>query len=513
MKKKKNVPSFAPVAHTEARAKPRLSKLLSNRKFRCGGFSLVLTALMIALVVCVNCLASALENTYALTLDCSYNALTTQSETTKAVLDSLSKDVHLYLLNSGASDSSDSALLDTDDLTALLQRYAASSARVTWSEENLIKNPTFKTRFQDMLGENDITSDCLIVYCAETSRARVLNSGDYLTYSYNTDTGYYELGGYTYEKSITEAILYVTQDELPTLQLLTGHGELTADDTSILENKLTSNNYYVKRVTLLGETELDVSSPLMILCPQLDLSTKELEALYAFAKAGGNFFFISQYTDPVNLPNFNALLLSFGVVPLDGLCVAESTDAQSYYPDSPAILIPYMQATDATQTLIDSGKDVLLMTGARAFDVTAGDAADLSVDVLLKSGSAYLRAYQDGNASLDKQEGDKEGTFNLSLLSTWTQTDGTRSRMFVIGNAGIFTDDWLYANTYSSEFLLQMLRTLLGKQPINLSIVQKSAARASLSLGSLAVPTAVALLLPMLALILALCVLLPKRNL
>ncbi len=490
--------------------KARLKRFFGNRKLRCGALSVALTSLMIVLVLCVNFLASSLENAYALTIDCSYNALTTQSETTKNVLNALERDVRIYLLDTGSETSLDALTDDGETLRALLRRYAAASSHVTYSEESLLRNPTLLTRFQDMLGENEITTDCMIIACEETGRARILNEDDYQVYSYTSD-GYIVTTGYQYERLITEAILYVSQDELPTLQFLTGHGELTEDDTATLETQLISNNYYVKRVTL--SDTLDESAPLFILSPQYDFSETELEALYAFAKRGGNFFVISHYSDPVDLPNFNTFLSSYGIVPLDGLCVAEESDTNSYYSDAPAILLPYMQETETTASLISGGNDILLLTGARAFDVTSELSQDLTVEVLLKSGQAYLRTYQDGAETLDKQEGDREGVFNLAVLSTWTQTTGDRSKLFIIGNANVFTDDWLYTNTSASKFLMQLLSTLQSRKPINLDIVQKPAARDSLSLGSLALPMVLTLLLPLLIVVWALLVLLPRRNL
>lgn len=512
-RKTKSSPSISPVPHSAGRGPGRVSRLFGSRKLRCGGAAFMMTALVVALVVCVNYLAMTLENTYALSIDCSYNAISTQSETTKSVLDGLNKDVHLYYLHTTSGETSDSSLLADDTLISILRRYAAQSAHITYSEEDIVKNPTFKDRFKDMLGENAISANCLIVYCAKNDRARVLSANDFITLSYSLDSGNYSQSGYTYEKSITEAILYVTQDELPTLQILTGHGELSETDTSVLNDTLVSNNYQVERVTLGTEEGLNAEAPLLILCPQFDLTEKELAELLDFAARGGDFFVISQYSDPVNLTNFNALMLAYGIVPLDGLCVADSSDTQSYYSDSPAILIPYMQSTDTTQTLVSSGKDILLLTGSRAFDISAELSTDLNAEVILKSGQAYLRTYQDGAEGISKQAGDREGVFNLALLSTWTQTDGTRSRMFIAGNSSIFTDSWLFSNTYATEFLLQILKTLQGKQPISLDIVQKTAVRGSLSLGSLMVPALIALLLPMLALIAALIVLLPRKNL
>ena len=507
MKQKKKAPAIKAVNKKQLRTHSRLMKLLSNRKLRCGALSVFLTILMIAAVVLINSLASSVENKWALTVDFSFNSLTTQSETTKAVLQSLQDDVHIYFVHSQSGDISDSTVLTADSISSILNRYAVYE-HVTWSEENIVKNPTLASRFEDMLGENAVSSNCLIVWCEQKNRARVLTEDDFLSISYNTN-GYYEASGYSYEKCLTEAILYVSQEELPTLQFLSGHGELTASDTEEMESMLVSNNYQVKRITLADE--LDVSSPLLILSPQLDFSDSELEKLLDFAKEGGDFFIISSYSDPVDLTNFNQLLSLYGVTPLDGLCVAKESAEGSYY-ESTAILIPYMQTTEATESLVSAGKDILLLTGARAFERTAEMSSYLTVDVLLKSGEAYLRDYNDGSESLDQQPQDPEGEFTLAVLSTRVQTNGNRSSAFIIGNSSVFLDSWIYTNTHASEFLLQMLKTLQGQEPINLDIVQKPIARNTMTYQSLALPTILSLLLPMLVLAAALIVLLPRKN-
>ena len=486
-----------------------LRAVLSNRRLRSGGLSMLLTALVILLALLVNYLAATLEDTYALTADFSYNALTDQSDTTRAVLDALQSDVHLYLLDSGAADT----LLDVNDLRALLTRYAADSPFVSWSEESLVKNPTFKDRFSALLSEGEITSDCLVVYSEAKKRARVLSADDYITYAYNLSAGSYYISGLSYEKKITESILFVSSDDLPALQILTGHGELSETDTQALEKQLTSSNYTMSRVRVTSDDSLDASAPLLILCPKADLTDEELARLLAFAAKGGSFFFVSEYSDPLDLPNFNALLSAFGFTPLKGLCVAKEEASGSYYDSSPAILLPYMQECSITEEIIAKGHDILLLAGARAFQTRASLNGDLSVQPLLLSGEAYLRDYQDGAATIEQQESDIEGTFTLAAISDWSQADGTHARAFVIGNAGVFTDEWIYSNPFSGEFLLQVLQALQGKSAIDLDILPKSAFRESLSAQSLAVPTALALFLPALIALFALFMLGRRRNL
>ena len=478
-------------------------KIRNNRKFRCGGFSAALTAAVILCVLLLGALADRLESRYALQADFSFNGVTSQGEVTDAVLAQLEKDVHIYAVI--PEDGGNETLL------SLLQRYDAASPHVTYSRESIIKNPVLLTRFSDAIGENEVSGDCLIVSCPETDRARVLGEDQYYTYSYNLETGYFDEAGFTYEKSITEAILYVTQDELPTLQILSGHGELTETDTANMENTLISANYLIRRVNLAAGGALEPQSPLLILSPRYDFSADELEKIMDFARAGGDFFIVSQYADPLNLENYGALMRAFGIEGYPGLVIAKESDAESYYADSPVYLMPYMQETDVTSPLIAAGKDILLLGGARAFRLT--EPKDVMVTPVLLTGQAYIRNYADGINVSDQQAGDLEGVFPVAVWADKMFEDGTVSRAFVIGNMTMFLDYWVQNNTDSNAFLLQMMRSLQGRDPVNLNILPKNALREGLSLGNLTPAVIVTVLLPLLVVLGAALVLLPRKNL
>lgn len=75
------------------------------------------------------------------------------------------------------------------------------------------------------------------------------------------------VSGLNYEQRISGSLLYVTAPDVPSIQLLGGHGELSREDTAAMENLLLNYNYALNPVDLLRGDELDVSSPLMILSP------------------------------------------------------------------------------------------------------------------------------------------------------------------------------------------------------------------------------------------------------
>ena len=482
-----------------------LKKCRNDRKLRCGGFSVLLSVCAALVFLAVSALADGLERKYALTLDLSFNASTTVSDTTRHVLAGLEKPVHVYMLvpESGPNEI----------LSSLLERYAALTDAFTYSKESVRKNPVLLTRFEDAIGENEVTSDCLIVSCPETGRARVLTEDDYYVFSYNTETGFFDEAGYTYEKSLTEAVLYVSQDELPTLQLLSGHGEYAENDAAYLCDTLISANYLLKTVNLSAGDVLDPQSPLLILSPRFDLSANELTLIMDFAGTGGDFFIVTEYTSPTDLENLNALLRAYGAEQLPGLVIATPDDPGSYYADTPVWLIPYMQECEATLPLLTARKDILLLAGARAFRLPERTDTDLMVYSVLETGKAYIRNDTEGTGDSRQQPDDPVGYFPLALWTDKVMPDGTVSHAFICGNMTVFDDFWTINNTDSTAFLLQMLRSLQGRDPVNLDILPINALRDGLPMTDLTPAVIIIVMIPLLVAVFALLVLLPRRNL
>ena len=487
------------------RIKAWFEKCKNNRKFRCGGFSALLTAAVVMLGLLIGMLSDGLEKRFALQIDCSFNGAATQGAVTNAVLAQLDKDVTLYAVIPASGGD--------ETLLSLLNRYDAASDRITVREESLVKNPVLQTQFTDAANHRQVTEDCLIVSCPETGRARVLNAEDFAQYSYNTETGYFDLASYSYEKIVTEAILFVTQSDVPRVQILTGHGEMTAAETEALEDTLSSANYQVERVNLAAGGELDPESLLMILAPQYDLTEWELEALMDFARAGGSFFVVSQYSDPLNLENYQAFLRAFGIEAYPGMVIAKEEDTGSYYADSPVILMPSMQETDVTRSLLSAGEDILLLTAARAFRLPDTQPEGVMLSPVLVTGQAYIRNYEDGASSAQQQPGDEEGRFCVALWSDKMFEDGTVSHTFIMGDMTMFLNYWMQSSTSSTAFLLQMVRSLQGQEPVNLDILPVTAQRDTLTLGSITAPVIVTVMLPLLVLLGAALVLWPRRNL
>lgn len=479
-----------------------MKNILRTRKTKSILRSVVIMAAVLVFSLSAIALIDRIEQKYALKADLSFNRITTYGSITEEVLQNLQHSVHVYaLFTPGEEDH---------HLINLLERYQAGSKFFTFSVEDIAKNPMLIHSISDSLQDNAVSPDSLIVYCKEKDRTRVLDASNYISSTYDPETGSFAATGATYENSITEAIAYVTSDQLPLIQMLSGHNELGKEETSSLLKLLTSRNYEVTQINLLKDS-ISTNGLLMILSPRKDLTDIELSAIMEYTSKGGALFITSDYSNPHDLPNFNALLRLYGISILPGIVVAKEEEKASYY-DSPLYLMPYMQDSEITTPLIASGQDRLMLAGARAFSMPSAAQADLQVTSLLKSGKAYLRAFDENNIILQQQEGDPEGIFDLALYSDRADIQGTHSRAFVIGNSSVFTDEWLYQNTYSTEFLMQVIQTIYTQHPTDISIQPKVAFRPSLGFGSMALPATIIAALPLLVLVIALLVLTPRKR-
>jgi hypothetical protein len=477
---------------------------LRKPKWRHGGYGAALLCGFVAACVLLNAAVKNLEDTYGWQRDFSFNAYATTGEETQKVIDTLTEPIRLYLLyQSGDMDS---------QLYQVLDRYRLLSDLITVLPTDIAQNPGVLTRFESNVTGDTLTEDTVVVDCEATGRYKVLTYDDFVTQGYNIEEGTFEIAGLAYEKKLTEALVYVTQSDIPVVGILQGHGELTTDALSNLTDFWQSNNYDSKAVDLLaGDTLSDVDL-LLIADPQKDFTADELTAVKAFAQNGGSLFVMRDYTDPTDLPNYQSLLTSYGVTPIPGVVVAGTEDEGSYYGER-IYLLPYFNEMEMTEPLISGSMDVLLLAGACAFETPEQTDNALSAATVLKSGpNAYVRDPSDGNTTIDYQEGDRKGEMTLAILSARMHANGNVSRMFAIGNSTVFTDEYMYQRTFNEEFILQLMGQLLPQKTVSLDIMAKSAFHPGLTAGSVSAGIALLVAVPLTVLLAAVLVLLPRRN-
>lgn len=481
----------------------RITKALKRPRLRRGGLAIILTASLAAALILVNLGVTTLEESYGWRRDYSFNACLTTGEETRIALDALAYDVNIYLLY--ASGEPDPTLHE------LLKRYQALSPRVSVIPTDLSKNPGILTRFEGS-PTSPVEADSVIVYCEETGRYEILGADSFIQKGYNIELGTFEIAGLRYEKSITEAILFVTQSSVPVVGILQGHGELASGDIKNLTDFIKSSGYLWENLTLETGGSIEGYDLILILSPIRDITENELAQLNDYALGGGSFLFARDFSDPFTLPNLFTLMRGYGVVPRAGVVVASEKDAGSY--DGELLYLrPSVASVDFTLPLIAQGLTALVMPGSSCFETPQGGDSQLAAaSVLLSGENSYLRDPSDGESSILRQPADPSGPFTLGLYAQRLHASGNISRCFAIGCSATLTQDYMYEHTYVKLFILQLLGALVPQKSVSLDIAQSAAFHPGLMSGSQTAGLVVIILLPVLVLAACLIVLIPRRN-
>jgi len=251
---------------------------------------------------------------------------------------------------------------------------------------------------------------------------------------------------------------------------------------------------------------------LVFMAPVRDLTDSELAIVTDFTRQGGSILFACDYSDPIaSMPNYQALLRSYGFLPLEGVVVAAKEDTTSYFEGNRTILLPEMQPTEITLDLMLSSTSTLIFSTARAFETPEATDNSLTVTPMLLSGEdSYLRSLT-GSTSLAKQEGDAEGPFALALEAYRFSDTGDVSRAVVIGSTAAITNEYYYTMTHAQEFIIRTMEYLVDSAASNLGIMARSAVRPGLSADALTLGSLLLVFLPLSVLGAALFILYPRR--
>lgn len=277
--------------------------LFRSRAFRSGGYCIVVSLIVAAIVVAVNLFAAQIPATIT-KIDTTAQQLYTLGEQTKSVVSALSKDVTVYLVaQSGAEDAT---------ISEVLERYAALSDHV--KIENI--DPVMYPKTIEQYTSSQITQNSLIVISGE--RSRVISNSEIYVYDYSN---YYYTGSYDVsfdlESALTSAIDSVTSDNLPKLYALTGHGESELSDT--MKTAVEKENMTLESLSLLSKEGVpEDAGAVLILSPQSDLASEEVEKLLAYMNAGGKLLLITDYVE-TDMPNLLELCEAYGVTAAQGI--------------------------------------------------------------------------------------------------------------------------------------------------------------------------------------------------
>ncbi len=370
---------------------------LSTRTARVGGYSFVLSLVVLAILVAVNVLAEKLPSSWT-QFDISAAQLYSLTADTKAVVTNLDQDVTIYWISQAGQE-------DTV-IEKLLDRYEELSDHITVLKRDPDVYPTFAQQYTD----ETVTNNSLVVESGDKSR--------YISYDdiYQADTDdLYTTGSialeFDGEGQITSAIDYVVSTDLPQVYLLSGHGE--AELSTSLADELERSNYdTVEDFSLLNVDAVpEDCDVLLINAPTSDISDEESTMLKEYVQGGGKLLVFSGPQQDTDLPNLNSVLESYGVTVNDGIVVDPNRDYYAF--TAPYILMPEIQSGTITDPLLAESYHMIvpIAGGLTVGDTTAGTVTPL----LQTSTDSFSKAAGYAMSTYEKEDGDVDGPFTLAV--------------------------------------------------------------------------------------------------
>ena len=424
--------------------KPRISHKTAvaerNRiAFQGGTYSLVITAVVLAILVVVNVLAAALPTTYT-KFDISATQLYSVTSNTKAVLHALDQDVTIYWIVQ--ADQED------DILSNLLSKYESLSDHISVVK----RNPDVYPAFAEQYTEETVTNNSLVVECGEKNRY-IAYDDIYLTESLY---GYTTSASFDGEGAITSAIDYVTSEELPQIYQLEGHGE--GELPSGLSDQIEKDNMELNTLSLLNIDAIpEDAACLLIYAPSSDISEEERDMLAEYVSGGGKLMVVSGPTEDGTLENLNSLLETYGVTVADGIVVEQ--DREHYAFQTPVVLMPDIASSEITDSLVEE-RYFPIITMAQGLQVGTNTSGATVTELLTTSDQAFSKADGLNITTYDKEEGDTDGPFALAV-----SVEESSGGQLVWFSSSTFLDD-VY-NAYSSganvDLAMNALSNLIGE--------------------------------------------------
>lgn len=412
--------------------KPKINfkEMIQNRKeqrarnqkiLKHGSYSVGITVVILAIIVVLNLVVQEIPSKYR-EIDLSSQKLYSIGEQTEKMLKNLEKDVELYYIVQDGSESS--------DIEKLLEKYEEGSEHIKVETKDPAVYPTFTTQYTS----DNVTNNSIIAVCGDKSKVVDYYSMYETTINYQTYSQ--EVTAFDGEGQLTSAIHYVTSDDMPVLYTLEGHEEVSMSET--MKDTIQKSNIEIQSLNLLSKESVpEDTACLFIFAPAKDLTEEEAEKIITYLEQGGKALIVSDYTEEA-MPNFQSVLENYGVRTCDGIVM--EGDSDHYIANNPYYLLPDLASNEITSELSSNSRYVLtaLAQGIEKIE-NPRDTLDIQ-SLLTTSDSAYSKTNLENMTTMEKEEGDLEGPFDLGVSISEEVGEEEKTQIIYYASSALFDD-------------------------------------------------------------------------
>ena len=522
------------------------------KKVKYGSMSLVTIALVVAIVVILNVMASYMVKRAPLKLDLTAdNRYELTDETVdylkdkldkdidivvtcpKAEFENIAKDIEAYMeyyysyYNNGAKVE---VSCPFDMIPILLEKYEMyanqgdGSIKVKYVD--LDKDPTAVKKYSDAYG-GEITNQCIIVSCGD--RVRVIDKnavGGMIVPDFSDPSGV-KLS-FAGESTITSEIMNVADaNPINVAFASTVNGNpiynanMYSDSVSGLRNELLTKNGYFCTDIDLARDELDTEKYDLVVVPMpsVDFDEAIIKKLSDFLSNNGDYGRNMLYfADPTisNIPNITAFLDDWSIALKDNTVIV---DEDNYMGNLlTAIQVKQSDAEEAGEK-IETGSRVVAAYIAQEVEKLQKRSEAVTEDILVTYNTAYSADMTSGDRSGDKSQ-KSVGVVSRRRKQVGDQLESftmVESNVMVFGCGNLTQTAFLtQTNLYNNaRVLLSAINKMTGKQTETIIIPDKALQQAVIAPTSEQTKTIKVItifVIPAIVAVIGLVVLLRRKN-
>ena len=404
----------------------KIKRLFKTKGTKHGAYSVGVTAAVVAIVVVLNLIVGQLPEKYR-SIDVSNIKIYEISDTSKTLLKNLDQKITMKVLaNEEEAD---------ERIRTFLSKYSGLSKNISVEWIDPVLHPS-------VLEENDASENTIVVSCEETGKTTTVAFSDMIVtdmYSYYY-TGTASESEFDGEGQLTGAVNYVVNDAGQQVYRTIGHGEATLSST--ITDLMNKNNYQMDEWNLLMEgREPEGCELVLINAPTKDLTEEERTAIETYLGQGGDVMLLLGEKNAAEMPNFVALMKTYGMEPADGYIA----DPERCYQGNYYYLFPQLSLSDEMADGISS--EMVLVINAHGFTVTDAARDTITTTAFMNSSDhAYAiteekqteGAYALGAVAVEMIEDETES--ESTEKSETTEDSETKESRFTVISAGSLID-------------------------------------------------------------------------
>ena len=380
-----------------------------NKKYKIS--SSVMLVIVIAIVIAVNAFVTALTKKFPIKLDMTPNQIFSISDSTKEYLKNYKTSTDIYILASETNEDS--------WVKSVLDKYAAENSNIKLKNIDLNSNPTFGKKYVSDGGS--LSGKYVIIDGGEKFKTFAQQD----LYNINSQTG--RPSSINVEAKITSALKYVSNTELLSAYVITGHSEITQDG---VKGALEDSGYEVKELNLITEDIPESASLLVSMSPSSDYTVAETAKLDAYLEKGGHAQFYFDIQQSEGLTNLYSYLEKWGIKVNDSAAVEQNRSNAISLGGSMALMIPETEQDDITDAITENKRVIAYFPYAKTLTKLFDNSNNISVKPLLTTSSSAYAASDYNN--IEKKDTDESGKLNIGILASNSQNN---SSIYVSGTS------------------------------------------------------------------------------